>query len=176
MSDASPMSEPGSHLRAEEELSVGHIAQRSGVSVSALHFYERQGLIFSTRTAGNQRRFKRSVLRRVAVIRAAQRAGIPLSLVAESFSELPIDGVPTQADWRRLSEHWQSELDARILALENLRGKLGGCIGCGCLSLAECGFVNPDDQIAGRSPGARAFDVPPKASSPSSDFADAKKR
>ncbi|MCQ9162874.1 redox-sensitive transcriptional activator SoxR [Arthrobacter sp. STN4] len=144
--------------RADEELSVGQLAERGGVTVSALHFYERQGLISSTRTPGNQRRYRRSVLRRVAVIRAAQRAGIPLALVADSFSELPSDGVPTQADWQRLSEHWRGELDTRIAALEKLRGSLGGCIGCGCLSLAECGFVNPNDQVAGTRPGARAFD------------------
>lgn len=148
----------GHPLRADEELSVGQVAQRGGVSVSALHFYERQGLIFSTRTAGNQRRFQRSVLRRVAVVRAAQRAGIPLSLVSTVFQQLPDHGVPTQSDWQRLSEHWHSELTARIAALEQLRGSLGGCIGCGCLSLAECGFVNPDDQVAGKGPGARAFD------------------
>ncbi len=145
-------------LRGAEQMSVGQVAERAGVSVSALHFYERQGLIFSTRTAGNQRRFTRSVLRRVAVIRAAQRAGIPLSLVASVFDQLPRDGVPTKADWQRLSEHWQGELDARISALEKLRGSLGGCIGCGCLSLAECGFVNPDDLHSNKGPGARAFD------------------
>jgi len=148
----------GVGLRGAEQMSVGQVGERGGVSVSALHFYERQGLISSTRTAGNQRRYTRSVLRRVAVIRAAQRAGIPLSLVAGVFAELPRDGVPTQADWQRLSEHWQSELDARITALEKLRGSLGGCIGCGCLSLAECGFVNPDDLQSLKGPGARAFD------------------
>lgn len=148
----------GTGTRATEQLSVGQLSERSGVSVSALHFYERRGLISSRRTAGNQRRYPRSVLRRVAVIRAAQRAGIPLLVVAESFSELPVDGVPTRDDWQRLSEHWRAELDARIAALEKLRGSLGGCIGCGCLSLAECSFVNPDDQEAGHGPGARAFD------------------
>lgn len=148
----------GAHHRAAEQLSVGQVAERAGVNVSALHFYERSGLIFSSRTAGNQRRYARSVLRRVAVIRAAQRAGIPLALVNDVFAELPRDGVPTRADWQRLSEHWQGELDARIEALQKLRGSLGGCIGCGCLSLAECGFVNPDDQVSGQGPGARAFD------------------
>ncbi len=142
----------------EEQLSVGQVAGRSGVNVSALHFYERQGLIFSVRTAGNQRRYDRSVLRRVAVIRAAQRAGIPLALIAEVFAELPDDGVPSQDDWRRLSAAWQPELDARITALEKLRGSLSGCIGCGCLTLAECGFVNPKDHGAGEGPGARVFD------------------
>ncbi|PYI68653.1 redox-sensitive transcriptional activator SoxR [Arthrobacter livingstonensis] len=146
--------------RATEQLSVGQLAERSAVTVSALHFYERRGLIASTRTAGNQRRYARSVLRRVAVIRAAQRAGIPLALVAESFVELPTDAVPTRDDWQRLSAHWRGELDARINALEKLRGSLGGCIGCGCLSLEECGFVNPSDLVAGQGPGARAFDGP----------------
>lgn len=152
------MPDAGTPHPAQELLSVGQVAQRGGVSISALHFYERQGLIASSRTSGNQRRYERSVLRRVAVIRAAQRAGIPLALVADVFGELPEQGVPNQADWQRLSEHWQTELDARIAALEKLRGSLGGCIGCGCLSLAECGFVNPNDQVAGKGPGARAFD------------------
>ena len=152
------MNDDDAGSRATEQLSVGQLSERSAVSVSALHFYERRGLIASTRTAGNQRRFTRSMLRRVAVIRAAQRAGIPLSLVADSFAELPTGAVPTGDDWRRLSEHWRGELDARISALEMLRGSLGGCIGCGCLSLAECGFVNPGDQVAGQGPGARAFD------------------
>ena len=122
--------------RALEELTVGQVSQRSGVAVSALHFYERQGLIRSRRTGGNQRRFDRSVLRRVAVIRAAQRAGIPLSHIASVFAELPEDGVPDQADWQRLSAAWRKELDERIGQLEALRDRLGGCIGCGCLSLA----------------------------------------
>lgn len=167
------MHDAGAGPRANEALSVGQLAQRGGVSVSALHFYERQGLIFSTRTSGNQRRFSRSVLRRVAVIRAAQRAGIPLSLVATVFAELPDHGVPTQADWQRLSEHWQRELDTRIAALQKLRGSLGGCIGCGCLSLAECRFVNPDDQVAGQGPGARAFDgIAPASGSGSAPRSD----
>ncbi|POH59904.1 redox-sensitive transcriptional activator SoxR [Arthrobacter glacialis] len=154
-----PLTDDAGHpLGADEELSVGQVAQRAGVNVSALHFYERQGLIFCTRTAGNQRRYQRSVLRRVAVIRAAQRAGIPLALIGQAFAELPRNGVPTRTDWQRLSAAWQHELDARILALEKLRGSLGGCIGCGCLSLAECSFVNPGDQVGGEGPGARAFD------------------
>ncbi|WP_341482213.1 redox-sensitive transcriptional activator SoxR [Arthrobacter zhangbolii] len=141
------------------ELSVGQVAQRSGVSVSALHFYERQGLLSSRRTQGNQRRFDRSVLRRVAVIRAAQQAGIPLAVISRAFGELPPDGVPDQADWQRLSAAWRQELDSRIRHLQALRDRLGGCIGCGCLSLAECRFVNPDDASADSGTGARAFDV-----------------
>nr|WP_113719632.1 redox-sensitive transcriptional activator SoxR [Arthrobacter dokdonellae] len=152
------MDDGGSGSHASEQLSVGQLAERSGASVSALHFYERRGLISSGRTAGNQRRYSRAVLRRVAVIRAAQRAGIPLALVAESFAELPAGAVPTRDDWQRMSEHWRGELDVRIAALQQLRGSLGGCIGCGCLSLAECGFVNPEDEGACGGPGARAFD------------------
>ncbi|KPN16406.1 MULTISPECIES: redox-sensitive transcriptional activator SoxR [Arthrobacter] len=144
--------------RALEELTVGQVSQRSGVAVSALHFYERQGLIRSRRTGGNQRRFDRSVLRRVAVIRAAQRAGIPLSHIASVFAELPEDGVPDQADWQRLSAAWRKELDERIGQLEALRDRLGGCIGCGCLSLAECGFVNPDDASGRDYRGARLLE------------------
>lgn len=149
----------------EQHLSVGQMAQRSGVAVSALHFYERSGLITSSRTAGNQRRYHRSMLRRVAVVRAAQRAGIPLAVVAESFAQLPSDAVPSQQDWQRLSEHWAGELDARILALQQLRSNLGGCIGCGCLSLADCNFVNANDHKGDAGPGARAFDVTNSAAS-----------
>ncbi|WP_342023207.1 redox-sensitive transcriptional activator SoxR [Arthrobacter citreus] len=139
---------------ARSELTVGQVAERSGVAVSALHFYERQGLIVSRRTAGNQRRFDRSVLRRVAVIRAAQRAGVPLATIARALDELPKDAVPDHNDWQRLSRAWREELDARIHSLEALRDRLGGCIGCGCLSLAECRFVNPGDESAGRGTGA----------------------
>ncbi|MET4060547.1 MerR family redox-sensitive transcriptional activator SoxR [Arthrobacter sp. UYP6] len=148
----------GGNTPGRSELTVGQVAERSGVSVSALHFYERQGLISSRRTAGNQRRFDRSVLRRVAVIRAAQRAGIPLATIARALEELPKDAVPDQHDWQRLSAAWRQDLDERIHSLEVLRDRLGGCIGCGCLSLAECRFVNPDDESAGRGTGARAFE------------------
>lgn len=140
------------------ELTVGQVAERSGVSVSALHFYERQGLISSRRTAGNQRRFDRSVLRRVAVIRAAQHAGIPLATIAQAFEELPRDGVPDQADWQRLSGAWRQDLDRRIHQLTALRDRLGGCIGCGCLSLADCRFVNPDDASAAGGTGAKVLE------------------
>lgn len=133
-----------------QDLSVGQLATRSGLSVSALHFYERQGLISSTRTPGNQRRYDRAVLRRVAVIRAAQRAGIPLATVAAAFAELPTDGVPDQADWQRLSAAWQQEIQERLERLQQLRDRLDGCIGCGCLSLTMCSFVNPNDDAASR--------------------------
>ncbi len=138
-------------------MSVGQVAARSGVAVSALHFYERQGLIKSWRTSGNQRRFDRSVLRRVAVIRAAQRAGIPLQAIAGLFAGLPDDGAPTQGDWQALSLAWRDDLQERIHQLQSLRDGLGGCIGCGCLSLTECGFVNPEDRLADADGGALMF-------------------
>lgn len=138
----------------ESEISVGQLAARSGAAVSALHFYERKGLISSHRTTGNQRRYARATLRRVAVIRAAQRAGIPLASVLEVFESLPHDGVPDQADWQRLSAAWRQEIDARIGLLEHLRDRLDGCIGCGCLSLSTCGFVNPGDQLGSAVTGA----------------------
>jgi MerR family redox-sensitive transcriptional activator SoxR len=139
-------------------LSVGQVARRSGVAVSALHFYERQGLISSIRTGGNQRRFDRSVLRRVAVIRAAQRAGIPLSTIARALAELPDGRIPSRSDWQQMSRAWHAELDDRIRRLEQLRDSLGGCIGCGCLSLGECGFVNPGDEAGGSGAGAPVLD------------------
>ncbi|MHA7210039.1 redox-sensitive transcriptional activator SoxR [Arthrobacter sp. B0490] len=142
----------------DQDLSVGQLAARSGMSVSALHFYERQGLIHSRRTTGNQRRYDRSILRRVAVIRAAQRAGIPLATVAKAFAELPKDGVPDQEDWQRLSAAWQQEIGQRIVQLEHLRDRLGGCIGCGCLSLATCGFVNPNDDAGRRGISSTLLD------------------
>ncbi|GAA4377258.1 redox-sensitive transcriptional activator SoxR [Paeniglutamicibacter cryotolerans] len=141
----------------ERELSVGQVSERSGVAVSALHFYEREGLISSRRTPGNQRRYDRSVLRRVAVIRAAHKAGIPLSVIGEVFAQLPAESAPTQEDWQALSTSWRTEISSRIHALEKLRDGLGGCIGCGCLSLTECSFVNPGDQLAAGGRGASMF-------------------
>lgn len=140
-----------------QDLSVGQVAARSGVAVSALHYYEREGLISSWRTSGNQRRFDRSVLRRVAVIRAAQRAGIPLASIAEIFAGLPDDQTPLKEDWQAVSAAWRDDLQERIHQLQSLRDGLGGCIGCGCLSLAECGFVNPNDQLADERGGAKLF-------------------
>ncbi|MEZ0341938.1 redox-sensitive transcriptional activator SoxR [Mycobacterium sp. pV006] len=136
------------------ELTPGEMSARSGVAVSALHFYERQGLITSTRTGGNQRRYTRDTLRRVAFIRMSQRLGIPLSRIREALATLPGDRVPTSKDWARLSAGWRAELDERIAHLERLRDNLSGCIGCGCLSLKVCALVNPDDVLAGQGPGA----------------------
>lgn len=135
------------------ELTVGQLAQRSGVAISALHFYERQNLIISRRTAGNQRRYKRDTLRRVALIRIAQRVGIPLSEVAAILALLPENRTPTRKDWEHISQRWQAELDRRILHLEQLRDDFKDCVGCGCLSLDRCALANPQDTLATKGPG-----------------------
>lgn len=137
-----------------QELTPGEMSVRSGVAVSALHFYEREGLITSRRTSGNQRRYSRDMLRRVAFIRMSQRLGIPLSRIREAIATLPDDRVPTSKDWARLSAGWRADLEERILHLERLRDNLAGCIGCGCLSLKICALANPGDVLAGDGPGA----------------------
>lgn len=138
----------------EHELTPGELARRAGVAISALHFYEREGLISSRRTSGNQRRYPRETLRRVAFIRMSQRLGIPLARVAEALATLPTDRVPTSRDWARLSAGWREDLDGRILHLQRLRDNLADCIGCGCLSLRSCALTNPADVLAGQGPGA----------------------
>jgi MerR family transcriptional regulator, redox-sensitive transcriptional activator SoxR len=137
------------------DLSVGQVASRSGVTVSALHFYEAEGLIRSTRTSGNQRRYPREVLRRVAFIRASQAVGIPLRRIKEALDRLPDERTPTRRDWERLSAAWRDDLDERITALQHLRDRLTGCIGCGCLSLGLCKLVNPGDRLRDQGPGPR---------------------
>ena len=137
-----------------QELTPSEMSVRSGVAVSALHFYEREGLITSRRTSGNQRRYSRDMLRRVAFIRMSQRLGIPLSRIREAIATLPDDRVPTSKDWARLSAGWRADLEERILHLERLRDNLAGCIGCGCLSLKICALANPGDVLAGDGPGA----------------------
>jgi MerR family redox-sensitive transcriptional activator SoxR len=136
------------------ELTPGELSHRSGVAVSALHFYEREGLIISRRTSGNQRRYARETLRRVAFIRMSQRLGIPLARIREALATLPAGRVPTSKDWARLSAGWRSDLDERIVHLQRLRDNLTGCIGCGCLSLKTCLLTNPGDVLAQRGPGA----------------------
>jgi MerR family redox-sensitive transcriptional activator SoxR len=140
-----------------QELSVGEVAKRSGVAVSALHFYERKGLIRSLRTAGNQRRFARDVLRRLAVIRVAQRVGMPLEAVAAAFAALPENKTPTKAEWARMSALWRSELDQRIAQLLLLRDQLTDCIGCGCLSLKRCRLTNPGDALGDQGDGPQRW-------------------
>ncbi|MDQ2601537.1 redox-sensitive transcriptional activator SoxR, partial [Pseudomonas aeruginosa] len=133
---------------ASRELSVGELARRAGVAVSALHFYETKGLISSQRNAGNQRRFSRETLRRVVVIKVAQRVGIPLAEIARALQTLPAGRSPSAADWARLSAQWKEDLTERIDKLLLLRDQLDGCIGCGCLSLQACPLRNPGDQLS----------------------------
>jgi MerR family redox-sensitive transcriptional activator SoxR len=135
------------------ELTPGELSARAGVAVSALHFYEREGLIDSRRTAGNQRRYHRDVLRRVAFIRVSQSLGISLARIREALDGLPGDKVATKADWARLSSRWRADLEARIDQLERLRDQLDSCIGCGCLSLKSCALYNPEDALGQHGPG-----------------------
>ena len=134
-------------------LTIGELSERSGVATSALRFYEELGLIGSRRTTGNQRRYERPTLRRVAFIRTAQRVGLTLEEIAEALATLPDGRTPTKADWARLSRGWRPRLDEQIRRIELLRDRLDGCIGCGCLSLRTCSLVNPGDVLAGAGPG-----------------------
>lgn len=142
---------------AEPILSVGDVAARSGVAVSTLHFYERQGLIASERTAGNQRRYRREVLRRIAFVRVSQRVGVPLADIRAALDSLPEGRTPTKKDWARLSGLWRAELDARIRDLQHLRDDLTGCMGCGCLSLRTCALQNPADELGVQGSGPRRW-------------------
>ena len=139
----------------DNDLSIGEVVDRSGIPHSALRFYEDQGLIASSRTAGNQRRFHRDVLRRLAFIKAAQRVGLTLDEIAGALASLPDGRTPNLRDWERLSRRWTDELDERIRLLVALRDDLTSCIGCGCLSLQRCHLYNPDDRAAALGPGAR---------------------
>src|ERR1700754_1935091 len=142
-----------------KELTVGQLAERSGVAVSALPFYEAKRLITSRRTAGNQRRYSRDSLRRVAFIMLSQRIGIPLKVIKDALAQLPDERTPTRADWARLSAAWRGELDDRIEQLQRLRDDLTDCIGCGCLSLDLCPVANPRDRLGEEGPGARRLDT-----------------
>jgi MerR family redox-sensitive transcriptional activator SoxR len=132
----------------EATLTIAEVSRRSGFATSALRYYEREGLIEASRTAGNQRRYERIVLRRLAFIRAARNVGLSLDEVLAELATLPVDRAPTRADWQRISRHWRVRLDQRISAIEALRDKLDSCIGCGCLSLKTCSLYNPDDVMA----------------------------
>jgi len=138
------------------ELSIGELSARSGVSSSALRFYERQGLIAAERTSGNQRRYASGTLRRVALVQAGKAAGIPLERIRAALDTLPAERTPTKRDWERLSAGWRRELDERIATLEAIRTRLTTCIGCGCLSLKTCALLNPDDE-AGRLGGGAHY-------------------
>ncbi|MCN0177806.1 redox-sensitive transcriptional activator SoxR [Salinispora arenicola] len=139
----------------QESLTIGQLSARSGVASSALRYYERIGLLRADRTGGNQRRYARSELRRVAFIRISQQVGITLDEIREALDSLPAARTPTPEDWTRLSMLWRDRLDEKITLLTRLRDNLDGCIGCGCLSLRRCTLSNPGDEVAGEGPGAR---------------------
>ncbi|MDC0603111.1 redox-sensitive transcriptional activator SoxR [Aliiglaciecola sp.] len=141
-----------------KELSVGFVARRCGVKVSTLHFYEQKELITSWRNQGNQRRYKADVLRRVSVIKAAQKMGISLEEIKQAFLSLPSNRTPDKKDWAKLSQRWQQKLDERIRKMQRLRDSLSGCIGCGCLSLKSCPIYNPEDELASSGPGPVILD------------------
>ncbi|MGZ8744241.1 MAG: redox-sensitive transcriptional activator SoxR [Nocardioides sp.] len=140
-------------------LTPGELSERSGVAVSALHFYEREGLIASRRTTGNQRRYARDALRRVAFIRTSQRVGVPLAEIRAALETLPAGRTPTKRDWSRLSRGWRTDLDHRIAQLQKLRDTLDECIGCGCLSLKSCSLRNVEDHLSEEGSGARILTV-----------------
>ena len=146
------------HNEYRTQLTVGEVARRSGVAVSTLHFYEAEGLIRSWRTNGNQRRYAREVLRRVAIIRVAQRTGMDLGAIRKALKSLPGERTPNAQDWKKLSASWKSELDERIDRLTRLRDQLDGCIGCGCLSMEACPLRNPWDRLSKEGPGPRLLE------------------
>jgi MerR family transcriptional regulator, redox-sensitive transcriptional activator SoxR len=140
------------------DLSVGEVAKRSGVAVSTIHFYETEGLIKGWRNPGNHRRYPRSVLRRIAIIKVAQRAGVPLKEIAAALAALPEGRAPSARDWGKLSARWRAELEDRIVRLTRLRDQLSSCIGCGCLSIEDCPLRNPYDELATEGSGPRLLD------------------
>lgn len=142
-------------LKPTDLLTIGQVIDRSGIAASALHFYEREGLISSTRNSGNQRRYHRDVLRRLAFIRASQRVGIPLADIKEALDELPQKRTPREADWAKVAQRWHGVLSARIDYMERVRDDLRTCIGCGCLSFQRCQLVNPDDAMSAEGAGPR---------------------
>jgi MerR family redox-sensitive transcriptional activator SoxR len=144
----------------KKELTVGEVASRTGVAVSTVHFYESKGLIKGWRTEGNQRRYARTVLRQIAIIKVAQRTGIPLETIGECFKKLPADRTITAKEWRVLGASWRQELDERIERLKRLRDELDGCIGCGCLSLTDCPLRNANDELGVRGTGPGILDRP----------------
>lgn len=147
--------------RFSGDLTVGEVAARNGIRVSTVHFYEAKGLIHAARSSGNQRRFAREVLRRIAVIKVAQRAGIPLQRIKQAISQLPPHRAPDKQDWEHLSADWRIELEERIKRLTRLRDQMALCIGCGCLSTIHCPLRNPDDALASEGPGPRLLDPGP---------------
>lgn len=136
-------------------LSIGEVAARTGLSVSAIRFYQDRRLVRPDRNSGGQRRFSRADLRRLSFVVAAQRLGLSLTEIREALDTLPDGRAPTKADWTRLATGIKARLDARIVMLHRLQSKLDGCLGCGCLSLETCALYNPDDRAAAAGPGPR---------------------
>ena len=137
------------------DLAIGEVARRAGLTVATLRYYEQRGLLTSTRTGGNQRRFPRWVLRRLAYVAAAQRVGLDLDQIKAALDTLPTDRAPTQLDWARLARPWRQHVAARLRELQALQDTLDGCLSCGCLSLTRCALFNPDDEAAVEGPGSR---------------------
>lgn len=150
----------GRAVHTTDLLTIGELSARAGVAASAIRFYETHGLVESERTSGNQRRFRRSTLRRLAFIRSAQRVGLSLEEITDALDQLPRGRTPTKADWSRLSRAWRPRLDEQIERLIKLRDRLDSCIGCGCLSLQRCGLQNNEDEAARTGTGARYLEPP----------------
>lgn len=146
-----------------ELLSIGQVSERTGVARSALHYYEDIGLIVSMRTAGNQRRYPRHLLRRISLISVGSKLGIPLSDIKRALAPVPMGKIPEERDWLRATEEWKKVLEARRRAIEELEDRLMGCIGCGCLSMQACSLLNPEDQLAREGVGARRLEAPADA-------------
>jgi MerR family transcriptional regulator, redox-sensitive transcriptional activator SoxR len=136
-----------------DDLTIGELSARSGAAPSALRFYETQGLISAHRTSGNQRRYERAILRRIALIQAGRATGIPLERIRAALGTLPSHRTPTRSDWERLSRGWRDDLDHRISTLQAIRNRLTTCIGCGCLSIDRCTLLNPNDEAGTLGPG-----------------------
>lgn len=153
----------------DELLTIGEMSRRTGVAPSALRYYEELGLVGAVRTAGNQRRYARHMLRRVSLVSVAKRLGMPLSDVQEAFGDVPMDSTPSHAEWQRASRRWKRMLEERRRAIERLEHELTGCIGCGCLSLKACALLNPDDALAATGAGPRRLQVLPEDEEPTDD-------
>lgn len=142
----------------QELLGIGQVSERTGVAKSALHYYEDIGLIHSTRSAGNQRRYPRHMLRRISLISVGSKLGIPLADIRHALEPVPMDTVPSEADWKRASTEWKRVLERRRRAIEEIEDRLMGCIGCGCLSMEACSLLNPEDTLASLGAGARRLE------------------
>lgn len=142
-------------MHSNDELTIGEVSRRSGIAPSALRYYESLGLIASTRSSGDRRRYRRAVLRRLAVVRAAQHVGLSLNEVRTAFAGVAVEAAPTRRQWTRMSATWRTRLDARIADLEQVRDNLASCVGCGCLSMRQCALYNTQDVLAATGPGAR---------------------